>query len=225
MVRARGRYFNRPLQERVADRSITGRKLIIVEGPDDIWFFDALLASLGAPIDEVQVLDYEGKDSIARTLGPLLLDPAVTDGTVTAIAIVQDADGDVAVARRNIDEACAEVGLAGGTYGGFTASTSHPTLSIGTFALPDGALNGDLDTLLFDTLAGSPIHAHVESYATTAGFAARPDVGKRKTQTYLASRSPIARGAGMGAANGHFDVTHPSITPVRDFVAALLALR
>lgn len=224
MARANGRYFNRPLQERVADRSINGRKLILVEGPDDIWFFDALLSDLGAPVHEVQVIDYEGKTNISRTLGPLLFDPAVTGGDVTAIAIVQDADGDVAVARQNIDRACAEVGLVGGSYAGFANSTSHPMLSVGTFALPNGIVNGDLDALLFETLAGTPVHAHVEAYATAAGFTARPDVGKRKVQAYLASQSPLARGAGMGASNGHFQIGHVSVKPVRDFVAALLAL-
>ncbi len=224
MPRINGRYFNRPLQERVADRSITGRKLILVEGPDDIWFFDALLADLGAPVDEVQVIDYEGKSSIGRTLGPLLLDPAVLGGGVTAIAIIQDADGDIARARKNISDACASVGLTGGSYGGFSVSVSHPALSIGTFALPDGAANGDLDTLLFETLNGEPVSQHVEDYAMAAGFSAVHDAGKRKTQAYLASQSPIARGAGMGASNGHFRIRHASVDQVRNFISALLAL-
>lgn len=224
MGRAKGHYFNRPLQERVANRSVTGRKIILVEGPDDIWFFDALLADLGAPEDEVQVMDYEGKSNIDRTLGPLLLDPAVTDGSVTAIAIVQDADGNLTKAKENIENACTAVGLIGGSYAAFSASISHPGLSVGTFALPDGGTSGDLDTLLFETLSGTVLHGHVEAYAAAAGFSAVHDRGKRKTQAYLASQDPIARGAGMGASNGHFQIRHASVDPIRNFVSALLAL-
>lgn len=220
---AKDRFFNPPPPHRESDRSIYGTKLLLVEGPDDIWFFDGLLRALSASTDDIQIIDYSGKDSLRRTLAPMLADPKVVEGFVRAIGIVQDADGSYAKAKERIEQACSSEGISHPSFGSFSADPKFGFLC-GAFVLPNNDADGDLDTLLYGTAVGSPEYAHVESYAGSVGVATKADAGKRKSQVLLASKEKLCRGAGRGAAHGYFDLSHPSLADVTEFVTKLIAI-
>jgi hypothetical protein len=55
-------FIQRP--EPQAPSTIRGNHLILVEGQDELHFFDALLSKMAADPSKVQVLEYGGKDSL-----------------------------------------------------------------------------------------------------------------------------------------------------------------
>lgn len=223
MARQPGKFYNAPPSRIQTDRKITGRKLLLVEGPDDIYFFNALLTEMGADLNDIQVMDYEGKTRLPAVFSLLMRAPEVEAGEVTAIGLVQDADGDLAAARGNIDSAWAGVGLDVAPYGHFGASQVRPNLSIGSFALPDCATSGDLDEMLFASVAGDAAHTATEVFMGSVGLAPAPKFYKRSTQVYLAAKPDLCRGSGRGAENGYFDLAAPGLGAIRQFVTSLMA--
>lgn len=217
------KYFNAPLSEHQADRKIYGKKVLLVEGPDDIWFFNTLLARLNAPAEDVQIIDYDGTPKLRRTFASLLLDQKVASGHVNAIAVVQDADEDEASARRNVISAFSLEGISEPEFGTFRTDDSRG-IAVGAFILPNNSDAGNLDQMLYMTMSESAAHAQTEIFSRALGLEERTDVYKRKTQVYLASQNEICRGAGRGAARGYFDMTHERISGITDFIENFLAL-
>lgn len=222
MARQPGKFYNAPPQRSQTNRKVTGKKLLLVEGPDDIYFFNALLTDMGADPNEIQVMDYDGKTRLSDVFSLLMRAPEVEEEKVTAIGLVQDADGDLAAAKSNIDSAWRGVGLDIAPYGRFDTSRLRPTLSIGSFALPDCAGSGDLDEMLFASAKGDIAHTATGVFMTSVGLAPAPKFYKRCTQVYLAAKPDLCRGSGRGAENGYFDLNAPRLGAIREFVKSLM---
>lgn len=222
MARMPGKFYNFAPNRPQSDRSISGKKILLVEGPDDIYFFNALLVELNAPVEEIQIIDYEGKDRLSAIFSLLIKAPEVESGDVVAIGLVQDADGDLDRAKANIDEAWRAVGLDVAPYGVFSKSKLRKSLSIGSFALPDCKSSGDLDEMLFSSSSNDAAHPLSLSFLDQVGLEPGPKFYKRATQVYLASKPKLSRGAGRGAENGYFDLSSIALSDVKNYIDSLV---
>lgn len=217
------RYFNKTRPRPQADKTIHRARILLVEGPDDIFFFDQLMAQLGADQNQCQIIDYEGKDNLSRILPLLAKDVPFRQGNVTHLGIVQDADGNRTAANQRIRGACSKAGLSPPTFGDFGMDTNMPGLLVGAFTLPDCQSDGDLDSLLFSSVAGSSAHAAAVTFLGSVVPAPLGKIGKRSVQTYLAAQEKLVRGAGNGALHGYFNLDAEELAQVRDFIQKFIA--
>jgi hypothetical protein len=88
-------------------KPLTKPRLLVGEGQDEVFFFEALLAHLG--IADMQVEQYGGKGNLSRYLQDFLVRPG--RNTVLSIGITRDADGNVAQAFQSITGMLAARGL------------------------------------------------------------------------------------------------------------------
>ncbi len=93
-------------------------KIILVEGMDEVNFFDALLKHMKIP--NVKVINCNGKENIKNIIATLPALPQFDD-IVKSIAIIRDADNNSEAAFKSV-------------CGSIEASGLKPPLTIGSFS-------------------------------------------------------------------------------------------
>ncbi len=211
-----GRFFDGPKGRH--DRP----NLVIVEGPDDALFFDALLNDLGANPSDVGIIYLKGKDNLKENINQLNKSPSVESGRVKRIIISQDSDDDGAATEQRIGTILSEAGFPAAKHG--TWAQSATGISIGLFLLPAVDTAGELETLCFSLINDSPKAQRVAEFFSEIerDFGALPKRMKRLCQIYLACTDTEARGVGMATASGLFPIHHPFLEPLRSYLADAL---
>ena len=134
------------MQSKSTDRQITGKKLLIVEGKDEVEFLRIFLDEKN--IQGIQIIDSKGRDTLINFLQELQKIPDFN--TLTSLAIIQDADDKPPNVR--FDSICSTLKRcklsAPDKIGLFTESTPK----IGIFIIPDGKNKGMLESLCLSTV-------------------------------------------------------------------------
>lgn len=120
--------------------SIEQPYVLVVEGRDEVLFFEALLARCG--IGGFQVLPANGKDNIRPVLQAVVRSPGFAR-LVSAVGVVRDADDDGAAAFRSVCGALSAAGLACPSKHCEVVG-AEPRVSV--LIMPDG-VEGELETL------------------------------------------------------------------------------
>lgn len=202
-------------------------KLLIVEGKDEQFIFEALVKQLA--LTDIQILPVGGKTLIKKNLAALVLDPDFP--RVKALAILRDADfpenpvvaGTAASdVFRSVCDALAENGLPSPPKHGVFASGSPRTV---VFILPDGESDGMLEDLCLASFTSDPAHGCMERYFTCLAAAgithAENRIAKARMHAILASRPEPDPRLGMAASKGYLDFSAPSFAPILDLLRAL----
>jgi hypothetical protein len=172
--------------------------LFLVEGTEEERFWEALLRVRGR--DDIHVQAVGGKYSLTDTL------PTITGvrgfAQVRWLGVSQDADDDPTSA---FDRICTALRLAGLAVPRRPWELTSGTPAIVAFVLPDGTSHGDLEALVWDSVAGELATPCVESYFSCLALAGLPlprQIHKARVHAYLASLDPPDRRLGDGAADG-----------------------
>ncbi len=198
-------------------KPITARRLLLVEGEDEVNFLQALLHH--EEITGVAVREVGGKDQF-----PARFDFLKNDGAfhrLEALGVVRDADADAAgtfqsvtgILRRNALPVPQEIG----------AFTQGGHLRVGVFVMPGGQASGMLEDLCLRTVADHPVTACVEEYvACLEGRQVEPANGSKcRAYAFLAAmKEPVAR-VGIGAQRGYWNLDHPALGELRAFLTRL----
>lgn len=191
---------------------------LLVEGKDDLNFFRALLQSMGR--QGVQFQNYDGVDKLRRFVSAFARMAGFSD--VTAVGIVRDAE------RKSAKDALASVRGALDNAGlpapslPDTVAGGPPRVSV--LILPDGKNPGMLESLLGETVRGTPVADCIDEFLKCAERDGESEINqpeKAFAHAFLATRPDPHVSVGVAAQKGYWDFDHPALDGVRSFVSDL----
>jgi hypothetical protein len=197
--------------------AITEPKLLLVEGRDEINFFNSLIRHLR--IQEIEVRSYEGKDRLRSALQTLIIAPGFD--MLESIGIVRDADNDANAAFQSV---CGSLSNAGLPVPGAPMLITSERPQTGVMIMPPGEPEGMLENLCLSAFQTDPAMPCVEQYfeCLEAEMENLPShVAKAHIHAFLASRERPDLRLGEAALRGYLPWDSPAFASVRQFVGQL----
>ncbi|MCK4260312.1 MAG: hypothetical protein KAX49_15150 [Halanaerobiales bacterium] len=177
--------------------TITKKKILAVEGKDEIGFFYGFLEYL--KIKDVQVLSVGGKDEFKKKLPALIRIHNFSD--VEMLAVIRDAD-DLATGAFQSIKNILEKRVSGDTIKvpekENTFSTGNP--KVGIYIMPGNSEKGMLEDLCLNTVKDHPAMKCVNSFMNCILKLDNPpnNLAKAKVQAFLAAMPKIANCISIG---------------------------
>ncbi len=190
---------------------------LLVEGKDEVNFFEALLGHLG--VDTVWIQSFDGAPKLSQFLDGVVREPGFK--AVRRIGIVRDADKSAQSAFDSVLSSLRQADLPQPAQLG-ARSGGHPDVSV--FIMPDNSRPGMLETILHDTFRGTPIDGCIDIYFECVSGLPGSDLRRRdkaRVHAWLATRPDPHVSAGIAAKKGYWDMDHPALGGIREFLLAL----
>lgn len=203
-------------------------KLLLGEGIEEVYFFNALLDHLG--ITDVQVDQYDGKNKIAAGL-KAIKDRSGFINQVVSVGVTLDADyaddpaDDAAAAQRaflSVSGALASANLPV-PIAPMVKAAGRPEVSV--FIMPDNQKPGMLEDLCLSSTAVPDINCITEYFdcveVKTGRVQVRRSVAKSRVHAWLATQAEPDKQLGQAALAGYWDWTNPAFDLIKQFVQQL----
>ncbi len=197
---------------------ICENKLLLVEGQDEVNFFEKLCAHWN--INGYQIVPVGGKDQFPKKFPPLIKSPGFSDpggARVTHLAVIRDQDGDNAFESiANIIRKC---DLLPPENEGFY-STGRP--KVGVFIMPGNTIKGTmLEDLCLKTQENHPAMLCVNEFAACISqLDESPNdnvLSKTKAYAFLAAQPKPVNSIGLGAQRRYWDFDSPHLDELKVF--------
>ena len=200
-----------------APKPLSERVQLLVEGNDQLNFFEALARHL--QVSGIQVQNFGGVSELRGFV--IALARLRGFNTLTSVGIVRDAETSAQGAFRSVQSSLRAARLpvpeALGTRVGDSPAVS-------ALLLPGDDRPGMLETLLCDTIEGSPEAACIDDFLECLGHlddARLRWADKRRARAFIATKPDPNLRVGEAAQRGYWDLDHPALEQVRRFVQAL----
>lgn len=206
-------------------------KLLLVEGRDDLRFFNAMRRYLG--MNNVEIDSYNGKPNLGNELADWVRNPEFQ--RFSGLGIVRDADSSFNSAFDSVISSLRRAGLPIPVAP--LAAAERDGLRVSVLILPPDGGSGELEDVCLSSVAGSPDMQCVERYFDCLGntdpLIAPNLIAKARLHAYLAAgpvrtvrnagnarRRPGLR-LGEAADAGVWDWDSPAFRPIKDFLINL----
>jgi len=198
-------------------KEIKNKKLVVVEGKEDVEFFVRLLDHIG--MKDYFVWGIGGKDEFNNDL-PLLAKVAGFSD-ITHLAVVRDKNGEdafdsvVNILKRKMG--FVSVPKKPGIF-----TTGRPRLGI--FIMPGKEIEGNmLEDLCLKMVESHQAMQCVKAFAECVSNLVNPpkNISKAKVQAYLAAQPEVANTIGRGAQKGYWDFDSPCLNELTSFLKNL----
>jgi hypothetical protein len=198
-------------------KPFTKKRLLVVEGKDDINFSEKLLEYIGI-LDSVDIRSSEGKDNLKNLMPAFKFTTGFKN--IEKIAVLWDADKNARDAFKQVTDVLKKIGLPSPKKPGEFSSGSP---SVGIFIMPDNSSNGMLEDLCLESVKDHEAMKCVDNFiACTQELKEQPDnISKAKVQVFLASRSKIANSIGRAAQKGYWNFNSEKLQPLINFLKQL----
>ena len=203
-------------------------KLLLVEGRDDLRFFNAMRRYLG--INNIEIDSYNGKPNLGNELADWVRNPGFQQ--FSGVGIVRDADNSSNSAFDSVISSLQRAGLP------IPAAPLTPAerdgLRVSVLILPPDGGRGELEDVCLSSIAGSPDMQCVDRYFdclnNTAPLINPNRVAKARLHAYLAAGPVRAAGPaanarrrpglrlGEAADAGVWNWDSPAFRPIKDFL-------
>lgn len=206
--------------------SINSKKVIAVEGKDEINFFNALLRYMN--ITDFDIREIGGKGQFPKKLPALLKATGfyLADGSSSVIhlAIIRDRDEDEAF--KSIATIVKNAGLKPPTK---HSEFSNGSPKVGIFIMPGETIDGTmLEDLCLKTVENHKAMTCVNEYASCIS-ALEPNpknipkakVQVFKAQVFLAAQPEIVDSVGLGAQKKYWDFESHALDELKEFLTQL----
>jgi hypothetical protein len=200
--------------------------VLLVEGDDEFRFFKSLLKCMEIQHNQdLQLRKMNGKD-VRSIFEAFLNDPGFP--SVTAYAVVRDADKNAGAALRSVQDLLKEHNQPCPTEHATFAFNDERTMKVGIFIMPGESERGMLEDLCLQSAADHPIMPYVEDFmkqvkATMQGRAPRNE-SKAKLQAFLSGMNEPVPHLGVAAQKRYWDFDHTAFTCIRRFIEQLMQL-
>lgn len=196
--------------------SIEQSHLLLVEGIDDAFFFEALITRLN--LCDIEIWPIGGVRDFKKKLG--ILKKLSGFEKIKSIGVIRDADENAAAAFDSVSQALRDNGLsAPDRYG--HRSTETPLTSI--MILPDGLESpGMLESLCLRAITDDPAMLCTEKYFECLHesriYQREVDQDKAKVYVYLASKNKPDKRLGESAQAGYWPFDNEVFDNVKRFL-------
>ncbi len=193
------------------------KKLLVVEGKQDVAFFKSFLEHL--VIDDIDVEPAGSKNELNIYLRALVTRRGFSK--VRSLGIVRDANGWAERALQSVQGFLRRSGLP--VPASYVERKQSSRIGVSVFILPDNGNPGMLETLLWRTL-DRDFTKCVTDFLTCAQDAtgSRPrNLDKARVATYLATRRKPPHSLGVSARQGVWDYDHEVLADLRRFLRQL----
>lgn len=204
--------------------------LLIVEGPDDAYFFEAACRHLSIS-NTIEI-----RCSHSQTRQANLLKAVVGIGThLRTFAVVRDADADATAAFHSVVSAMRAAGLPQPRRAGQLSTDDSQGRATAVLILPESG-SGALETVCLQSLASHPLVPCIETFLQCSQAAdpspkpaalapALPDkmriLALLAVGTHTPKRLEPGRRFGEASQANIWDWTHPAFEPVLTFLSAI----
>ena len=202
---------------------IKSKKVLAVEGIDEVNFFDALLSNLG--IRDIDIREVGGKDQFKNKLPALKIASGFYNADdspfVTHLAIVRDKNsGDV---FKSIEGILKEEGFKSpNKHGQFSGGNPK----VGIFIMPGETIEGTmLEDLCLKTVENHPAMKCVNEFATCVSeLETKPkNISKSKVQVFkaqvfLAAQTEVVDSVGLGGQKKYWNFDSPALNELKQFL-------
>ncbi len=198
---------------------IAGPKQLIVEGVDDIRFFEALLGKMD--LTGVQVRQLHGKSSFHKKVSAF--SGSSDFSSVEALGIVRDSDESPADAFRSVHDTLEKAGLPAPSE---CLEICGESPRVGVMLMPSANEEGALEDLLLRSVADEAATPCVGAYfdcLRERGATVERHESKRKVQAYIASHDGTShiRLPGEAADRGVWPWDSSAFNEVKQFLQSL----
>ncbi len=190
--------------------SLTQPKLVLVEGTDELYFFEAIRDFLG--FNDIEVRSFGGVNNLRGTLEALRGIEGFQN--VVRLGIVRDAEGDGASALQSVQDALRDSGFSV-PAAALERAGQNPAVTV--LINPHGKPNGRFDDVCSESVQGTPVMGCVEEYLRCLrglglGIPARE--WKTRVHAYVAAQEqPVL--LGVAAKRGYFPLGHAAFAASR----------
>ncbi len=192
---------------------IREKKVLAVEGKDEVNFFEALLKHLG--IVGFEIRDVGGKDQFKKKLPALVHTSGFSD--VEVLVVVRDADNDPDAAFDSVRDVLLYQRLEPPDR---MNRFSNGNPRIGIFIMPGNSDTGMLEDLCLKTVGEHPAMGCVNTFIDcVSGLDNPPNImAKAKAQVFLAAMPKIVNSIGVGAQKGYWNLDSDELIDLKSFI-------
>lgn len=202
------------------------RKLIAVEGQDEVYFFNELIRFIG--ISNIEVWEVGGKTQFKPQFAEFIKLRGFDE--LESIAFVCDADNKSAA--RSFSSLCRIIKNVTTEEPSFHGNIVLPSRmgefsegnpKIGIYVMPNNSDCGMLETLCLENVRDDPAMECVNEFIKCALLLdEKPkNIQKAKVQTFLASKEEIANRLGLGALKRYWKFESPAWNKLKTFISSL----
>ncbi len=195
---------------------IEKKRLLLVEGKDEIMFFNAYLKFL--EIDNIQVLEVKGKTQFKNELPLLKINPGFPD--VEKFGLIRDADDDFSATLQSVyDRLILNSFEPIKEHNKFSTSTPQ----IGIFIMPGLNTNGCLEDLCLKAVNTNDQLKCPNDFINCVKNDKKGlnHISKRKVQVFLACQKELCNHLGLGAQKKYWDFDSAVYDDIKKFVQDL----
>jgi len=203
-------------QERL---DILKHKVLVVEGTDEQYFFEALLQDLTLP--DIQVMPIGGVTKLPKNLKALSISPGFAD--VISLSIIRDADENPTGAFRSV---CAALRGAKLPVPRRTLKSIGDRPKVSVMILPRDNQRGMLEDICLEAVAADPAMPCLAQYFECLGnqhlsLPASCSISKSRVQAFLASRQDTDMRLGIAAKKGYWPWRNPVFDQLKTFLGQM----
>lgn len=196
--------------------AIRQKKLIAVEGQDEVNFFEALLEH--SRISDCEVRQVGGKRQFKDKLPALVRMSGFSE--VEVLVVIRDADDDAEGAFRSIKNILKKEKLKPPVQ---VNQFSDGSPKIGIFIMPGNSDTGMLEDLCLKTVEHHPAMHCVEPFMDCISELENPpnNIAKAKAQAFLAAMPKLVNSLGLGAQKGYWNFDSRELNDLKEFISNL----
>ncbi|WP_394120322.1 DUF3226 domain-containing protein [Planococcus donghaensis] len=211
--------FNQEID--VNQSEINSKKVLIVEGKDEVFFFESLFKFMNIE-ESIQILELGGVDNMKTKIKTIKNMPNFDE--VDSIGIVRDSDGSIKSALQSVQNILSDTDLpVPVSHNSFTKADS--LLKLGVFIMPGEEIEGAmLEDLCLHTKSEDENINLINEYLNQlkeSGSSYPSNVAKAKVLIYLASANKVVNTLGLGAKKGYWNLSSEALNPIKSFITNL----
>ena len=211
---------------------IKKKKLLLVEGKDEISFFEVLLKKMRIE-ENVQPIECKGKDQFENFLPEIMKIPGFDN--VISIAVIQDADENSQAAFQRIHTVLKNNNLdpprTTGSFQSITTQTEYSIEKVGIFIIPDGINKGNLESLCLSTILElNSIKECFDSFIkcvkqktpfSNNRYEEPKNTYKAYSRAFLSTMEKDTPSLGVAAKKSYWNLDSEKLKPLSDFLRKL----